>query len=442
MNRRRQARKGARERRIAGAGGLCVLLAIAGPAAEAAAPQASAPPCFWARPELLRVPGGPRDWLDDHGIGVKLWLTQFYQGVVAGDGDRDWQYGGRGDLLVTADLAKLGLWEGLSLTVHAEGQFADDANFAGDGSLLPLNTALAFPRLVAGDSDVSGVHLTQKFGSGASLTLGKIDMLDVASKTPLVGGGGITGFWNLAFAAPPSGLVPPAIFGALASVPIERVKLTLSVYDPTNAMGNDVFDEPFDKGVTGLVSITVPIPIAGRPGFHSLSGKANTKRGLDIDDLGGLLLPSESESTLEKRGAWNVSYSFQQYLVGSPGGKEGAWGIFGQIGRSDGNPTPLDWFGLIGIGGRGLIPGRGDDEFGAGFFYLSLSDDLVDGLREIGKTIDDESLFLEDEAGVEVFYDAALTGWLRFGVDVQVVDPHEEDKDTAVIGGVRARLSF
>ena len=103
--------------------------------------------------------------------------------------------------------------------------------------------------------------------------------------------------------------MPPAIFGALASVPIERVKLTLGVYDPTNAIGRTGFEEPFDKGVTGLVCVTVPIPIAGRPGSHSLSAKADNKVGLDINDLGGLLLPEESESTLEKKGVWNVSYS-------------------------------------------------------------------------------------------------------------------------------------
>lgn len=340
------------------------------------------------------------------------------------------------------DLAKLGLWDGLSLTVHAAGQFGDDVNFAGDGSLLPLNTALAFPRLVAGDSDVSSVHFTQKFPHDIALMLGKIDMLDIASKTPLVGGGGITGFQNLAFAAPPSGLVPPAIFGAIASIPIESVKLTLGVYDPTSAMGNDVFDEPFEAGVTGLVSVTVPIPIAGRPGYHSLSAKANNKLGLDINDVGGLLLPSESESTLQKRGAWNVSYSFQQYLFGEPGSAGGAWGIFGQIGCSDGNPTPLDWFGFIGVGGKGLIPGRERDEFGVGFFYLSLSDDLVDGLRDIGEASSDPSLFLEDEAGIEVYYDAAITGSFHLGADLQVVDPHEEGTDTAVIGGLRARLAF
>jgi hypothetical protein len=62
------------------------------PAAELVEPR----PDIWERPELLRIEGGPRDWRDCHGIGAKLWFTQFYQGVVAGDGDDTWQYGDAG----------------------------------------------------------------------------------------------------------------------------------------------------------------------------------------------------------------------------------------------------------------------------------------------------------------------------------------------------------
>lgn len=398
---------------------------------------------FWDRPRLLRIEGGPRDWLEEHGIGTELGLTQFYQGVMSGEGKKTWQYGGRGDLFVTTDLAKLGLWKGLSLALHGRGVFGDDVNFAGDGSVLPLNTAMGFPRLVASDWDLSNLSFTQVFPKRITLTLGKIDMLDVASKTPLLGGGGVTGFWNLAFAAPPSGLVPPAVLGALVGIPIDPVKITLGIYDPNNAMGHTGLEDPFDDGLTVLGSATVAVPIAGRPGYHSLSVKANNKVGLDLDNLAGVLLPPESEFVLgEERGAWNVSYSFQQYLFRAPGDSGAGWGLFGQIGRSDGNPTPLDWFGSIGIGGSALLPGRPVDEFGIGFFYLSLSDDLIDGLDEIGRVTGDASFFLEDEAGIEAYYDAAITGWLRIGLDLQVIDPHEEKTDTAVIGGVRVRLSL
>ena len=35
-------------------------------------------------------PGSPKEALRDRGISLDLWLTQFYQGVVSGDGDKDW----------------------------------------------------------------------------------------------------------------------------------------------------------------------------------------------------------------------------------------------------------------------------------------------------------------------------------------------------------------
>lgn len=192
--------------------------------------------------------------------------------------------------------------------------------------------------------------------------------------------------------------------------------------------------------MTGLISVTVPVEIAGLRGYHSLSGKANNKVGLNIDDLGGLLLPPESEFVLgNKRGAWNVSYSFQQYLY--RGGDTGTgWGLFGQIGRSDGNPTPLDWFGYVGLGGTAPIPSRTADRFGAGFFYLSLSDALIDGLRPLAGPVGRPDLLVEDELGVEVFYDAALTGWFHLALDMQMIDPHERQRDTALFVGLRARL--
>ena len=51
------------------------------------------------RPHLLE--GEWRTELRNHGINIDAWLTQFYQGAVAGNGSRQWQYGGKGDLFAT-----------------------------------------------------------------------------------------------------------------------------------------------------------------------------------------------------------------------------------------------------------------------------------------------------------------------------------------------------
>jgi porin len=49
--------------------------------------------------------------LRDHGINLSGSLTQFYQGLASGTGSHAWQDGGKGDLFLRLDGAKLGLWE-------------------------------------------------------------------------------------------------------------------------------------------------------------------------------------------------------------------------------------------------------------------------------------------------------------------------------------------
>lgn len=129
-----------------------------------------------------------------------MWLTQFYQGVVAGEGDRGWQYGGKGDLIATFDGGKLGLWKGLYITVHQEWLYGEDANYQGDGPLFPVYTALGFSRL-GGYERATSIILTQAFSEQVSVSVGKFNMLDAASKTPLMGGGGLVTFMNTALAA-------------------------------------------------------------------------------------------------------------------------------------------------------------------------------------------------------------------------------------------------
>jgi porin len=396
---------------------------------------------IWDRQELLRIEGGPRDRLEELGLKTRLYWTHFGQSQIRGDGNHSLELGGRGDLYLTADLSRFGLWQGLSLSVHGQIISGNDVNNQGDGSLLPINTALAFPRLSGSDEDFSSVYFTQKFTNDVTLSVGKIDMLDVISRTPLIGGGGINTFQNLAFAAPPTGLVPPSIFGALINVPVGNLKFTLGVYDPQSATGETGLDDPFKEGVTGMLGVGITTSVGGLPSYHSVSIKANNKEGLDLEDLRGLELPPVSEIILgNKKGAWNIAYSFQQYLWSEPSNPNKGWGLFVQLGLSDGNPTPIDWSGYVGIGGNSPIPGRSDDRFGAGYFYLSLSDDLTTGLNRIGKTLGIDTFIVEDESGAEVFYNAAIAPWFRLSVNLQVINTHESRKETAIFKGLSVQV--
>jgi porin len=392
----------------------------------------------WDRPALLDGPGSPRQELKESGIIVDAWLTQFYQGVIAGDGDREWQYGGKGDLIATFDGGKLGLWKGLYVNVHQEWLYGEDANAQGDGSLFPVNTAMGFPRLGGYEQDTS-IIVTQAFSEQLSVSVGKFNMLDAASKTPLMGGGGLDTFMNTVFAAPISGVMPPYIVGAIGTLKTEPAIFTLMIYDPRNAQDWDVVENPFEEGTTTSLSITVPTKIGGLSGYYGVRGVYSSLEGLNLANIPQLILPPEkagpAEGSLSKKGYWYVSASVQQYLHQDPSNPAVGWGLFAEAALSDGNPNPIEWHVLAGLGGNSPIPGRQSDRWGIGYFYYALSNDLIDGVGVVG-------LQLADEQGVEAFYNYFITPWLRLTGDIQWIDTVRNDLDDAVLAAVRLQTRF
>ncbi len=181
----------------------------------------AAPSDWLTRPTLSGDWGGSRTWLEQQGVTIKPRLTQFYQGLTAGEGEHGLVYGGKADVLVAVDLHKLGLWRGLSMTVHAEYNFGRSANGRG-GVLIPVNSALEFPGADGADAfDFSSVYFGQDSGDSVSIFFGKMNMVDVVSGKAFMGGAGIDSFWNLTFVAPPTGTVPAYMFGVLTTVRTE-----------------------------------------------------------------------------------------------------------------------------------------------------------------------------------------------------------------------------
>jgi porin len=404
-------------------------LAVGGQAMAADAESGS----LWTQPRLLD--GNWRQELARHGINIDAWWTQFYQGSPSGSGSHEWQYGGKGDIFVTLDGGKLGLWQGLSVTAHAELLYGEDANAVGNKVLLPVNTAMAFPRIGGSDQDLS-VVVTQAFSDRVSVSFGKFNMLDVLSKTPLMGGGGTDTFMNVALAAPITGVTPPYLVGANLTIKTDPIVWTAFVYDPRNAQNEDVLTNPFSEGVTAMLSATLPYQLAGRSGFLGTKFIYSNKEGTDFSEVPDLFLPEGSTAFVgTKQGSWFWGASFQQYLVQNPSSPQEGWGIFGQFGISDGNPNPIEWSAILGVGGTSFVPGRNLDRWGVGYFRYSLSSDLRNGLETIG-------VDLRDEQGVEVFYNMAVTPWFSVAGDLQVVQPVISDASTAVTASLRTKIRF
>ncbi len=362
-------------------------------------------------------------------------MTQFYQGLAAGDGDTGYEYGGKADLLVTADLSRLGFWDGLSMTLHGEYNFGDSVNGRG-GVLIPVNAALNFPGIEGADAhDLSSLYFVQEFGDSSTVVFGKINMIDiVAGKRPFLGGAGIDAFWNLTFVAPPTGTVPPYLLGALLSVRTDQATYRLWVYDPVSYANKLSLADAFEEGVTIRGGVQWPVTIAGRRGNHGFTALYSTQDGTDLSNLDEILVPSPEPGTVAtKNSRYYFAYTFDQYLYQPAASPEEGVGLFGQIGISDGNPNSMHWTFVFGLGGTGLVPGRSADNWGIGYYYDALSGYLKDALAPIVR--------LRDEQGLDIFYNLKVTHWFDLSADLQVVRPGLAS-DTAVLPGLRAVIRF
>lgn len=364
------------------------------------------------------------------GISLGGGVTTFGQGLAAGAGSHAVQLGGKTDVLLGLDGSKLGLWTGFSVSVHLEQAFGEGVDAAGASAILPVNTALGFPRLGGTMTDLS-VNMTQKFGDAAALSLGKFNMLDVAGRTPLMGGGGEATFWNIGLAAPVSGVTPPYILGGIATLNTTPATFTLMVYDPRNAQDLAVINRPFAEGTSTSLSMRVPLTLFGLPGYHTFRGVYSTAEGFNFDAVPQLVLPSGSEAKLTKRGYTFGSYTWQQFLWQDPANATNGWGFFVQVSASDANPNPIGATVIVGLGGT--APGRPDDRWGVAWCDYVVSSRLNSGLAILGGGLNDERV-------LEAYYDTAVVPHIRLGPDLQIIWPGTRDKPTALFLGLRGRL--
>ena len=415
-----------------------VVLAMSAAAQETG--PASSSPNVTVPAENVRAPdtlsggsGDARTRLRDMGFIFKSHISQFYQGQVAGDGDEGFKYGGKVDLMVRSDLSKLGFWDGLSLTVKGELNFGQSLNGC-CGTLIPVNTALYLPGDDGADySDISNFFFTQQFGKNVSLMFGKINMIDAAAYKPFMGDYGIKGFWNLTFVAPPSSVVPPYLFGAILGVKTEAANYTLMIYDPNDATNNNPLEDPFTDGVTIRGTVEFPVTLGGLPGHQSFTALYSSFPGTDFETVGDFIPPFPPGTPGLKHDRYYFNYAFDQQIFQSASNPEGGLGVFGQISLSDGNPTTIYWSALGGISGTGMIPDRPADDFGLGLYYTALSPSLKDALPP--------AVDLNDEWGVEAYYDFALSKSASLGFDLQVIESGL-GASTAVLVGTRLVMTF
>jgi porin len=364
---------------------------------------------------------------------VSLVWTNFLGASLSGPADRTPRIGGRVDLWATLDGQDAGLWKGLTVNVRPELIYGNSVNGQGSGEILPINTALAFPTANAEDFDVS-LTIGQRIGK-SQLTIGKINTVDLKIRTPLLGGGGLDGFQFLQFAAPITLFTPPRILGALLTMPIAGASVTVGAWDPRSMLNQTGFEKPlFGTGVNGMVSVAIPVSIAGRRGYQNILLSGTTTRGTDLSQIPDLTLPPTRNPVIgTRKGGWLIRYGFQQYLWTDASNPKRGWGLFGDVTLWDSNPTPLEWGMSLGVTGEpGFTGGRADDRFGVGYYRFSVASDLVDAL--------DPLLKLGAEQGVEAFYTFTINPNTALTAAVQHLDPARSDRGNSLHAGLRLRV--
>jgi len=143
---------------------------------------------------------------------------------------------------------------------------------------------------------------------------------------------------------------------------------------------------------------------------------------------------------------WSVYYNFDQFLWSPRGDPTRGIGVFFRFGVSDGVANPVKYAYNVGIGGKGIVPGRPDDSFGIGWSRMNLSDNFFPFLRERLR------LGLTQEDAVEMYYNMAVTRWLNATADLQIINQalkktldssgRLRDMDTAVVAGLRLYVRF
>ena len=207
------------------------------------------------------------------------------------------------------------------------------------------------------------------------------------------------------------------------------------VYDTNDTPTVTGFDTFFNNGATVYAEFNFSTTFFGRPGHQGYSGTyssgkyTNLEGSAYLDPIEGVVIVSTP-----KAGSWCLAYNFDQALYVSPEDPKRMWGVFGNFGVADDNPSPVRWFASAGISGASQIAKRNEDTFGVAYFYLGVSQPLKD-LAPV-------QLPLRDEYGVELYYNIAVTPWCQITPDIQAITPFRDQVDTSLLFGLRAQIDF
>ena len=374
--------------------------------------------------------------MEAQGIIYAPGLTQFYQGVTTGGREEDFDYGGKVDQFLILDSTKLGLWQGTTMTMHAETRFGQDVNFDAVG-FAPVNVAMLYPKFNEDTTAITGLSFAQALDEDVQATFGKFNALDLFYSLYPQTGRGINGFMNASMVIPISvaRVVPLSFMGAGAlSYHEKQVQGGVLVFDTQNCTTTSGFDDMFDNGANIMGFWQLFTDINGLPGSQLFGGIWSTGEFASFDPLSFAIVPGQGLVVDRQTGAYTLLYILEQTLWGDGCNKNRNVTLLSQWGLADQATSPFGWSANVAIQGQGFSQCRPHDSVGVGYFHTGLSDNFQNQLAPV--------FDLRDINGVELYYNAAVAKCFQLTTDLQVVEPADANQDTAVVVGLRGTVGF
>lgn len=376
--------------------------------------------------------GGTRNDLAAKGLTIDMYATQVGQGVIAGGLNNGWRYMGRGNITLTLDTGKAGLWPGGFFIVEGEGKWADVINAPRTGAILPVNNNALFPEAVDRSFVIPAVTYIQFLSPQFGVMLGKLDTAS-GDDNAFAHGKGDHGFMNTAFSFNPvtAVTVPSSTLGiGMLLMPTDDIKASVAVVDAEGRADTSGFDTAFKGGTTFTGEVRLTTQFFGMKGHQLVGGTYSDRLYVDLDNsLRNFIIPFLPVQ--EASGSWSAYYNFDQYIYQPDPKTDVGLGIFGRFGISDGDANPIHYFASIGAVAKGLIAGRKDDSLGIGYYRVCRSDSPALDTLSFG-----------DSQGIEVFYECAVTPWMFVTPSIQVIDPSQSNVDTVYVAGLRLTVKF
>ena len=411
---------------------------------------------IWERGTMFGDPGGLRTKLYESGFTLDAQLTQVYQGVTSGgnaSGNGSGSYNGLLEINSTLDTAKLGLWSGGLIAATFQASFGDPLESEA-GNVSPVNMTPLWPKpFDNGSTYLTEYYLFQGLPHEMEFIAGRIDATNFLDKNTFANNPE-SQFLNASLNNMLlwGNFLTFSTYATIFVAPVTKgLKIAVAAWTPNTEPGDDAGDWS-DYGV--VANPMFDYHLGGLPGavqvvaaYSSADAVALDNPALVPDLITGTTLP-------EKNDNWMFTINGEQYLwapkgASVPRAKGGrkedffvptqdfavnppAVGVFYRAAYTPEDRNPWNWNVSGGLGARGIIPGRPYDRMGLGVYWLKESSDLDDQPGNL----------VQDEYGVEAYYNFAITPWLQVSADVQWIDQGITSSDDAWVLGSRLNMRF